>query len=76
MCNIYFWQLLSQLEMAGEEIEGEVSRNKASLEDGEDLHLSMLITDSSVIAKKQKVEDTKVAQYHTHWMLMCFSFSQ
>ena len=66
-----FWQLLSQLETAGEEIEGEVLRSKALLEDGEDQHLSLpKNTGSSVIMKKQKADDIKVTQYRTQWMLI------
>ena len=61
-CN-YFWQLLSQLELAGEEIEAEISRSKEVLtkEDGEDRLLSLLKNkDHSVVTKNQQAENTKV----------------
>ena len=68
LCN-YFWQLLSQLELAGEEIEAEILRSKEVLakEDGEDQLLSLFKKeDYSVIMENQQAENTKVVQDDTH----------
>lgn len=62
-------QLLSQLELAGEEIEDEILRSKETLaeEDGEDQLLSLLKNkDHPVVMKNQQAKNTKVVQHDTH----------
>ena len=63
-------QLLSQLELTGEEIGDEISRSKEVLEeDGEDQLLALLKNkDHSVIMKNQQAENTKVVQHGTPYM--------
>lgn len=66
-------QLLSQLELAGEEIEDEILRSKEVLakEDGEDRLLSLLKNkDHSVIMKSQQAENTKVVHHGTPYILI------
>ena len=65
-------QLLSQLELAGEEIKDEILRGKEALtkEDSEELLSLLKNKDHSVVMKDQKAENTKVIQRDTHYMLI------